>query len=276
MAYTFAGANTDRIEQSLGVTLHSDNDAQLFAGWFYPTGLTAGNRYWSQGATSGAEIDATTSEIRMKTDHNTTDGEFVTSGAGITVDKWWFIAWAHSLESGGGPTNAYRVWVGDAETPPTEVTVTVAVTRSGTLVSSNNITIANTSGGSVSWAGLVGAFAYLNLSDLAGRIGWFNNAATGSLSNDEAAFLLQRYVTPMWAGNVPVKLFASGGVFHYGISFDLSVQPVVGIRVAGSNSLSAIVQPTITGTSWSAENPPRQMPTNWQLEYPSPRTYARV
>lgn len=200
MSYTFGGATGDDIN---GVTnnMGATNTASIVAGWWYPTTLTAGRGYWSAGSVFGAEVGTTTSEIRLRTD-NVTDGAWDTSGAGIATNKWWFLAFANSCLN-AGPATAWRVWVGDLDTRPTEVTVSVNTANSGNFSGATGMVQGNKGAtGTVSFQGEGGSMTWIRT--LSPNVnGLVPVATSGTITNAEAQYMLERIVLPLWAGEVP-------------------------------------------------------------------------
>ena len=95
MAYTFGGATTDDITFASAITIGANSRAALICGWWYPTTLTATRKLWSANSTGivGAEIDTTTSELRLRSD-NTTDDRIpiiaITTNNSINVKPLFF------------------------------------------------------------------------------------------------------------------------------------------------------------------------------------------
>jgi hypothetical protein len=172
MSYTFGGNTGDDINISLMINLGADNTTCFVAGWWYPTTLTAGRGYWSAGNIFGAEVDTTTSELRLRTDNSTTDGEWVTSGAGIVTNKWHFIAFMNASENTTVP-GAWRVWVGDAITAPVIQTPAVSVSRSGDYTGNSAFYVGNKGTDTVAFQG---------------DIGWVMVITTGNLGINSALF----------------------------------------------------------------------------------------
>lgn len=205
MSYTLGGATTDDIiinYAALGFSnMFVDNSSTLILGWWYPTTLTATRGYWSILNTIGAEVDGTTSEIRMRTD-NTTDGQWLTSGAGIVVNKWHFLAFLNAAEN-TTVAGAWRVWVGDAFTSPVEVTVTNPVVRSGNYVGGATFYLGNKGTGSLAFQGDIGWAACISQLTNVGINGALGIATSGVIDNAEADLVLNRWVRPFWLGRPP-------------------------------------------------------------------------
>lgn len=150
MPYTFGGATSHDITFAAGATMGGTGNATFVYGWWLPTTLTAGRGLWSAGNTTGAEIDTTTSELRLRTD-NSTDGQWTTSGVGLAVDQWQFLAFLLTTDNTNGAY--WAVWSGTLETLPVEATVSVAVARIGNFSGSSSFYIGNKGTGTVAFQG---------------------------------------------------------------------------------------------------------------------------
>ena len=268
MAYTF-GANTgDDISFTGQLAAAANNGGTVVAGWGYPTTLTATRKSGGAGTVVGAEGDTTTSEIRMRPD-NTTDGQWLTSGAGITIDKWWFIAGLAATEN-TTVAGAWRVWVGDAVTPPQEVTVTNPTARSGNYTGSSSWCLGNAgSAGTASWQGDIGwvVGATTNAVGIANPLGVITS---GTLSNDDADRVYRRWVLPLWAGTPNADLIAAWSyaaayaLWH--VPLDSPTAPVfqeISVTSTGTNMGRRAV--TVSGATWTDHAPPRRLRADWPL-----------
>lgn len=197
MAWTFGGG-TQRFNVAGGVSIGATSRTSLITAWWKPTTLTAGLGYWSVNAALFARIATTTSEIQVGT-NNVTDGLWTTSGAGIVVDQWHFIAFMLSTLN-GTPSAAWRVWVGTELNAPTEVTVTVNTAPAGNFTGSSGIIL-----GQVSSAGTVGFLGDISdcavISQGVNTSGPLRTAAFGAITQAEADLVKERVVWPMWLGN---------------------------------------------------------------------------
>lgn len=200
MAWTFGGATGDDI--TCTVTALSSGRHMLVSGWWYPTTLTATRGLWSMGATCGVEINTTTSELRLKTQHATTAGEWTTTGVGLTLNQWQFLAFLVSVNS-TGPSDAWRVWSGTNEISPQECTVTSAVAPVGTVTSNTAFSIGNKgSTGTLAFQGdIEHVYAGINLATIDVTQNAIPLATAGTITQAEADFVLGRIVAPLWAGN---------------------------------------------------------------------------
>jgi hypothetical protein len=166
MPFTFGGATGDDVSWTNQVVVGATNTSALAFGWWRPTTLTATRGLWSAGATVGAEIDATTDELRLRTD-NTTDGQWTTAGVDMVVNEWIFLAFLLSANNTNGA--AWRVWRATLNLPVTEATVSVATARSGNFTGSSSIVVGN--------KGTAGTLAFQG--DIAG-FGVYSTTATAS------------------------------------------------------------------------------------------------
>lgn len=218
----------------------------VVAGWWYPTTLTATWGLWSGSLALGSEINTTTSELRMRTD-NTTDGQWTTTGVGLTVNQWKFVAWLCTTTN-TGTAAAWRVWAGDELTPPTEVTVTQAVAPAGNFTGASNFYAGNmASSGSLAFRGDIGWITYLRTTQT-GTGGVFGIAAHGTITQAEANIVRDRMVLPMWQGQaVPVcfkphhESHASGSLETLHIPFYAGAAQDVASRISSASPTTFVV-----------------------------------
>jgi hypothetical protein len=202
MPYTYGGSTGDDANWGGTNAIVADNRISFICGWWRPTTLTATRKLWGSGAVSGAEVDTTTSQIRLRSDH-TTDGQWTTSAC-LTVNVWTFLAFLGAFET-TGPAVAWVVWSGTVETPPAKLTVTSAVTPVGALAgTSANLTIGNsTAAGTVAFQGDIDwIYAAVSNEQPAGILNPLGMTANGAISADCEDYVYRRYVMPAWYGNV--------------------------------------------------------------------------
>lgn len=261
MSYTFGGATADDITGTTVFVSGADNGSCLVCGWWYPTTLTATRGYWSCGNTFGAEVDATTSEIRMRTD-NTTDGQWLTSGAGITTNKWWFLAFLSATEN-TTVAGAWRVWVGDADNPPAEKTVTNPTARSGNYTGNSNFYLGNKGTGTLAFQGQIG-WACIIGSPAVGHSNPFSLGTSGVINDWEAQNTKIRWVDPIYRGsqsigNYPTALLpATYCITHFDLTAPLGTKSNRSHTNAPANT-----PPTINGATFSHNQPPRRLAHDW-------------
>lgn len=267
MALTFGAATGDDITFATLSNL-TDNRQQLMCGWFYPTTLTAGRKYWGASTTIGAEVDTTTSEIRMRSVNATTNGQWLTSGAGVVTNKWQFIAWLAATEN-TTVAGAWRVFIGDNETPPTEVTVTNPTVRSGNYTGNANFTIGNAgSTGTVAFQGDIESFSAVIANSASGPTA-LSISTSGVISNDEANHVRLNILTPLWLGrpfnwrlmtaiiNTPwqivhVPLTDASGLYY----------------IVSDSAPVAIANATVNGATYTPNRPARSPPPDWPFVLP--------
>lgn len=101
----------------------------FISGWWRPTTLTAGLRYFSFGNTY-LEVAPTVSQLRFNIDRATTDGVYTTTDAFISVNEWYFIVVGMFVNA---TTFGASVFLGDRNTPPLVLTVSTSA-GTGTFV----------------------------------------------------------------------------------------------------------------------------------------------
>lgn len=259
MAYTCGAAATDDIAMVLtatGATLTSC----LVAGWWKPTTLTATRGLWSAGNIFGAEIDTTTSELRLRT-NQTTDGQWTTTGVGLTVDEWKFLAIANSCNN-TGPSAAWVVWSGTNETIPQQVTVTQATAPAGNFTGSTAIFLGNKGTDSLAFQGLIGPAIFVrNNTD---RLGAVPTETAGAFTQEEIDLMYNRIVLPVWAGQWcppwlrQMRINNGRGTVMFATSMDYAGPQEVDILTSASGTPYGTM--TLSGVTLSQERCPRPMP----------------
>lgn len=263
MSYTFGAGTGDDITATASNAVNANLNACLTVGWWYPTTLTATRGYFSAGNVYGMEVDTTTSELRLRTD-NTTDGQWATAGAGITINNWWYIAHIASTTN-TGPAAAHRVWVGSASDPPAEVTVSVSVAPSGNFTSSAIRYAGNKGTGTLAFQGDVGWMSQVSSNGAAPQM--FGIAAAGTISNAEADLIKAQWVIPLWLGRPnlqqAVQMPATSGfsVIHFPLNTGL-----VCYHYGHDPAIFANPAVTINGATFSSNFPPRAPPENWPVQ----------
>lgn len=200
MAYTFGGATSDDITFTTNVTIGANSRAVFICGWWYPTTLTTSRTLWSINSTGACSLRVgnTTSELMVRTD-NTTDGEWETTGANIVVNKWHFIAVLGTFNN-TGPTNAWRIWVGDLENAPTMFTPGVTSAPTGNNTGSAAFYIGNAGTGLIPFQGDIGWVFVYTTSAAVGALHPFRIITFGVISTDQERWVYEKYVLPMWEG----------------------------------------------------------------------------
>lgn len=269
MSYTFGAAVTDRITATR--TNCSTTSVFLLTGWFKPTTLTAGRGLFGFGTLgiTNITIGATTSEIKLVTDHATTDSAFNTSGLGLVVDVWQFVA---VLYTPGLAVCACRVWIGTLTDPPKEVTVTATTAPVGAFVAASVVTIGNSgSAASLAFQGMIEQCTLANQAS-AGVNGYLPTATIGTITQAEADYILAAHVAPTWKGEPP--LFTAqqnaNGLCEVTL-FDLSAQPALIILKTQSSGVAVgPINPTISGVTWNEERSGGKLMQGWPCTQPMP------
>lgn len=259
MSYTCGAAATNDLAMvitQMGATATSC----LVAGWWKPTTLTATRGLWSAGNIFGAEIDTTTSELRLRTD-NTTDGQWTTTGVGLTVNEWKFLAIANSCNN-TGPAAAWVVWAGTNETIPQQVTVTQATAPNGNFTGSTAVVLGNKGTGSLAFQGQIGpAFFARNAADPLGAV---PTATAGAFTQEEIDLMYNRIVLPVWSGEWcppwlrQMRINNGNGSVMFCTSLDYAGPAEVDIQTGASGTPFGVI--TINGLTLSQERCPRPMP----------------
>lgn len=259
MAYTFGTNTTDDISWTSSVSVGANSSACLVMGWWYPTTLTATRGLWSSGTVFGAEVDTTTSEVRLRTD-NTTDGQWTTTGAGLTTNTWTFLAFMNSCNN-TGPAAAWRVWAGTGETPPVELTVTQATAPVGNFTGSTAFCTGNKgNAGTLAWQGDIDNLIFVATGATAGATTHPLYVATnGTITNDEALLAYQNFVLPFWRDGFlspDLRRGQSWGADHVPYLTQGSAQITVR-RWVGNNANDVALAATPNGATSSQNRCPR-------------------
>lgn len=199
MGLRWGNATTDRVTWGVGGTAGASATNFLVTGWWHPTTLTATRKLWGLGATIGAEIDATTSELRLRSD-NTTDGQWTTTGAGLVANEWKFVA-VFGTFNNTGPAGNWRVWVGTVDTPPSgSITPAVATAPAGNFTGNATFAVGNAqTTNNVAFQGYIGDITTLFTtgSGVANTHPLFVAGGTAP-SADQERQIFERYVLPAW------------------------------------------------------------------------------
>ena len=279
MPYTFGAGTGDDITFTANVSLGGNGSGGLICGWWYPTTLTATRGLWSRATIFGAEIDTTTSEIRLRTD-NTTDGQWTTTGAELATQKWSFLAFFYSLNN-TGPTAGWRVWMGTIDTAPVALTITQATAPVGNFATGGGaITIGNKGTGTLAFQGDIANFGYYATQAANGSTNPFALATHGTVTADIENHVYRRLVLPYWLGNG----WTVGGVPRLTGNFSTSATeagfvdldrlvPVVERYMDNPAATNTSLVTTINGATRSLNGAPR--PNTVHLAYMPPRVLGR-
>jgi len=234
MAFTFGAATGDDITWTeTGTTWGRNQRSGVICGWYFPTTLTAGRALWSVGTNHRAVIAATTSEIDLFFDR-ATDTQWTTTGLGLAINQWHFIAVLMNNFNTGVVTN-FKVWRSVGTDIPTAVSVAVVTVGAGNAVSSTIPTIGNRGAtGTVAFQGDIGRFDFIGDSVANSLIGNTN----GSLSAETERGVFENVVLPIWQGNSPT-LYKSGqnsnrGITHTVVDLDRNGDYGRSVRNGGS------------------------------------------
>lgn len=265
MAYRFGAGLGDDITWTMATSAGGSSSSILVCGWWYPTTLTATRGLWSCGNTFGAEIDATTDEIRLRTD-NTTDGQWFTAGVDLVVDNWKFLAFLNTCNN-TGPAAAWRVWAGSIESAPIACSITPDVTPVGNFTASASFYIGNRGTGTFAFQGDVGDVGVYATNTGFGAIQHpFSIATAGTITDTEANFVYERFVIPFWLG----RGWANSGCLISGAAVaGVTADDVmyactknffqVRRRQTVANSSFSGITPTINNAGWSQNGSPRPL-----------------
>lgn len=253
MAYTFGGVVGSRCAFTANLSFCAGTSWVVSTGWYLPTTLTATRRYWGSGAVNGARIAGTTSEIELLTDGATTDGVWSTTGAGITTNKWWFIATAGTFTN-TGPAAAWRVWIGDVDQRPVEVTVTQNTGPAGNFTGNTTITFGNTTGNSTAFQGDIADCSIIGGSTF-GAGSAMNIAAAGTITQDEADHIMRSYLMPMWLGQ-PAEAIRDRRIGSWDYNYWSGNLLALVYRAVNANAVPFLA-PTLTSSTFSANGNPR-------------------
>lgn len=263
MAYSFVASTSSDITWTESASNYGTSArSSLVCGWFYPTALTATRCLWGFGAVNRCEIATTTSEINLWLDR-TTDSQHTTSGLGLAVNKWHFIAVLGSFFNTGVVTN-YRVWRGvDAETPSL-VTVNVTTGGAGNSTGSTTPTIGNAGAlGTVAFEGDIGRFDFVT----AVTANALCRNATGLISADDEFAIFTQLVIPIWQGRMPT-FYGSGSETNNGLTHtvvDLD-NGAYGRTIRNAGSIATMDRGlTVSGPTVSANRGPigQRGPVSW-------------
>lgn len=256
MPYTFGAASSHYMSKPVGSGVYGGSQHYLMAGWYYPTTLTAARGLWGGSTTATVRVGATTSEIEWIRDLATTDAVYSSSGAGITTNKWWFIA---MLLDSSGTNNFVVYWIGDEQTVPVQVSGTSLVSGSGGAATTSTLVAGNSiAGGSTSFQGHIANLFLLQATanTILNGLGFQPSGATTQADIDRT---YGKYVLPLYRGEF-------NKFFNHGLStaqsgsaaqnFVLFWPMREGARIIGFDGLSGASMvinavPTISGATFT-------------------------
>lgn len=197
MPYTFGGGTGDDFNIT-ATTAGATASVELVTGWFYPTTLTAGRGLWSWGNVAGCKIHTTTSELQLISD-NTTDGLTTTSGLGLAVNVWHFLAFLGTFND-TGPVNAWRVWKGTIDFAPTVIATVATVAPIGNHVGSLTWYVGNLGTGTVAFQGDIANVTFMHGAGTGATAGLLAPISMGALTQADEDIVFNDLVLPLYRG----------------------------------------------------------------------------
>lgn len=264
MAFTFGAATGDDITWTeSGSAWGATGRSGMISGWYFPTTLTAGSALWSVGAVHRAVIAATTSEIDLFFDR-TTDTQWTTTGLGLAVNQWHFIAVLMNNFNTGVVTN-FKVWRSVGTDIPTSVPAAVVTAGTGNATSSTIPTIGNASAtGTSAFQGDIGRCDFI----VGVAANSFIDNTNGSIGVETERRIFEYMVLPIWQGKSPTFLKSgqesNNGITHAVLDLDLNGNYVRTVRNGGT-SAAIDRTATISGATPSLNRAPIQTtgPGSW-------------
>lgn len=254
MPYTYGGVVGSRCQWTASLTQGGNGGLGVMTGWFLPTTLTATRRYFAYGAVFGARVASTTSEIEMLTDNATTDGVRTTSGCGMVVDQWQFLAFIWAV-SNTGPASNWRVYRGTVDTAPTEVTVNNTTAPVGNLTGSTTVGIGNDQNNSTAFQGDI-AHCSLFTTTTTGVSGPLGISAATTITQAEADRIRDTWIMPLWLGR-PDLAFLNRTTATFEFSYWPAEGPGANVYRVSYNGVAPFIAPTLTSSVVSTNGPPR-------------------
>lgn len=258
MSYTFGGGTGDDVTWSSTTTLGAASRVCLVAGWWKPTTLTAGRTLWSAGNVLSAAIHSTTSELVLTVDNATTDGTWTTTGAGLTVNAWTFLAFM--LNTSSTPGAAWTVWSGTELVAPAQCTITAGTAMSGALTGNATTYVGNKGTGTVAFQGQIeNVVVGVSSAGAGAAVNPFGIAAFGTTTAAEALAVEERFVRPIWLGEHAAAKRANVFAGAWDWSYLPFSGPLFAVErvIRSSASVAPRVAPTVNGATVSAERGPR-------------------
>ena len=262
MSWTFGGAASNDMNWATQTSVGGANTAFLVCGWWRPTTLTNPRSYFSFGNVITARVAPTTSEIQLVSDNATTDGVWTTSGAGIAVNNWYFLAALGIFTTAAA---IWRVWKSTGvDNPPAGITVTTPPTTapSGNNAGSGTFYLGNAGTSTAnSFQGQIGSCSLYSVTS-ATVPNPLRLTSYTALSVDEEEFIRREYVVPAWLGE-PFPGVGNHSVYggtpptwqmhHFDLEQVVTPRPFVWGNSTFSPTGTAA---TIQGATFSQERPP--------------------
>jgi hypothetical protein len=207
-----------------------------------------------------AEVDGTTSEIRWIFDAATTDGEYVTSGLGMVIDQWQFLAFFAAMESSGNLVTP-RIWRGTVDEPPVMFTPSVSVSPAGNWVGQNTVYVGNHGTATTAFQGDIGSVSFLTVRS-SGATQPFSVITNGTLDADIERNIEKWWVNPIWQGRSP-QFFRPPAVATQWMMAHIALDGDIALASQVGETLSNYPTITTNGATASQRRPPRQLPRAW-------------
>lgn len=267
MPYTFGAAATDDVTWATTITAYADNRAQFWCGWIRPTTLTAGRYVYTWGPVAattinGVAIAATTSELSLHMNRVTTDSRYDSSGVGLAVDQWTFVATLSSTENTGA-LDAWRLWTGTADQPPVERTLTLGAAGSGNLTGGSQMYVGNNGTASVAFQGDIAQVRYIvSAAANSATLHPLGIATSGVITNTEAQLAFERWVMPAYLGlkwRIPWPNAANLEVGYWSCDVISDVRRYVSAAAVSVGHLT----PTVSGATSALTGAPRPSGIPW-------------
>lgn len=256
-SFVFGAGNGDDIAVTSSPTLGA-GATSMFFGWFKPTTLTAGRYYVSVSNTVGLSINATTSELTYITDGATTDGVYNSTGAGIVVNEWVFIAGYVGVVS--NPLAGCALWVGRVGQIPLQLTVTQATAMAGTPAGGTSLTMGNRGTGSLALQGNIGWVIWLHSANALAVTGMIPVVTPQTPTQAELDIIYNQHVLPMWRGDwTPEGNGQYAGQTEYSVSRMNLTERTPVLRLERQSATAGTVTSTtatVSGATYSEESPP--------------------
>ena len=259
MAYTFGAATTDKITLVPGNGIVASGRGAIWAGWFYPTALTAGRCLWGTGAVAAGgtrcAISATAGELDITVDRLTTDSVSTTTGCGLVANAWQFIAVAITGFD-TGPVTTVKVWIGTTTESPRAVTITAPTGTGAIQVSTTQVIGNGSSAASLAFVGDIGN-QFAVVSPTTGNLFGNTSGAIGAGAEETA---LNQIVIPFWKGEaVPTQWYNSQNTLNSAIDVWSVNMDSPSTVCVGTNILVPIVPTTVTGATFTENKTPFQI-----------------
>lgn len=253
MPYVFGAAGGDDINSTRNLSSWANNSRQLVMGWFYPTTLTATRTLFSMGNNHRVAIDTVTDELRITTDHATTDGVRTTTGVDLVVNQWTFLAVMITITGGA---DSMTIWAASTDTFRTVTNANVTI-PSGTGTGATALTVGNAGTNTLAFQGEIADIVFISQSGGVPGLLSSYTVASGSGDTNGDTMLFNRVIHPYWRGDAPELMDQRSGIS--GEDTHLTLQSTYMERVR-CNATSGQVTPaavTVNGATPTLTRHPR-------------------